>query len=476
MKNKEKMAKILTVVCLVVALILSPSTVYHTSADPESKVMALYANERRFDINGVSYELSDDILLYYSNIFIPIDDILPKCGFNLGWDASLPATVAIKDGVTSYIIMNSPVLWVGPERFEYDLPTMVYHDRLYMSLAMFSDLTNIYVTLDGKLEETEFNKRDLLLGAYVSDAYRLPNTNISYAGGVTMAGNFAFERVGISADNAVNYAHVVNAVAASLPGAKTYNMVVPTSGEFYAPVEMAPYQTDAIRIIYQNLSPNVTPINAVKPLMEHAGEKIYFSTDHHWTQRGAYYAYKAFAANKGWTVPELSAFATSNSTTHVGSFANFTKGTALSDKIHANPELLERFLPVVDVQASTYRDMYMTKKIGNVSAVSTNVSSYSCFIGGDNPLTVMTTNVNNGKKLVIIKESFGNAFATWALNNYQEVYVVDPRKFNGFGGNHERFNLIDFYDFIRFDDLVIINYPVSVGSTGIRESILKMVR
>ena len=40
------------------------------------------------------------------------------------------------------------------------------------------------------------------------------------------------------------------------------------------------------------------------------------------------------------------------------------------------------------------------------------------------------TNVNNGRKLVIIKESFGNAFATWALNNYnyvQECYITKKK-------------------------------------------------
>lgn len=476
MKNKIMVMKIVSVACLVIALLISPSTVYHTSAEHERNVLSLYANERKFDINGVSYELSDDILLYYSNIFIPVDDILPKCGFTLGWDGSLPATVAVKDNVISYIIMDQPVVWIGPQRFEYDLPTMVYHDKLYISLAMFDDLTNYYVTLDGKLTETEFKKRDLLYSTEVSDDYRLPYADISYANGVTMVGNFAFERVGLSHENAINYAHVVNAVSSALPWVNTYNIVVPTSGEFYAPKEMAVNQTSAIKTAYQYLAPNVTPINAVKPLMEHAGEKIYFSTDHHWTQRGAYYVYKAFANNKGFTIPELSSFTTSNSTNHVGSFANFAKGTPVEEKLRANPELLERFMPSVEAWGEAYNDMYMRERRSSVSAVSEKVNAYSCFIGGDNPLTVFKTNVNNGRKLVIIKESFGNAFATWALNNYNCVYVVDPRKFNGFGGNNQRFNLVEFYNMTDFDDLVIINYPISVGSTGIRESILNMVR
>lgn len=476
MRIKKSFARLLLVAVMAAAIIISPGTVFRSSADLEINTLTLYAGERKFDINGTVYPLEDDVLLYYSNIFIPVDDVLPKCGYSLGWDSSLSATVAVKDGETSYIIMNSPVMWVGAERKEYDLPTMVYHNRLYMSIAMFVDLTGYEIELNGKLEETQFNKRDMLQSTVVTDDYRLPYADVAYANGVTMVGTFAFERVGLSSDNALKYAQIVNNIAAALPEVNTYSIIAPTSGEFYAPAEMRPYQTDAIRTLYENLSSNVTPINVVKPLMEHAGEKIYFSTDHHWTQRGAYYAYKAFAANKGMTVPELSEFEQINSTTHVGSFANFAGRTPVGDKIRANPELLERFMPKVEVQACAYADMYMTQRLGNVLPVSPGANSYSCFIGGDCPLTVMVTNVDNNKKLVIIKESFGNAFSTWALNNYREVYVIDPRMFNGFDGNNKPFNLVDFYNYVKFDDLVIINYPVAVGSAGIRDSLSRMVK
>lgn len=474
--KKEMIMKIATALCLAIVLLASPGTAYHISADAKVNVLSLYANQLKFDVDGISYPLEDEILLYYSNIFISVDDVLPKCGYTLGWDNVLASVVAVKDDKNSYIAMDSSVLQIEGQRYEYDLPTMVYHGRLYISLNMFTDLTHYYVTLDGKLEETHFNKRDLLTNTYVSDAYRLPNADIAYANGVTVAGNFAFERVAIPEESAKNYAGVINEVAAALPNVKTYNIIVPTSAEFYSPAEMAPNQTASIRIAYSALSKNVMPINAVQPLMEHAGEKIYFSTDHHWTQRGAYYVYRAFAANKGMTLPDLSEFPTANSNNHIGSFANFAGRTYAGDKIRSNPELLERFLPIAEVRGAAYSDMKMTRKCADVVPVSTGINAYSCFIGGDNPVTVMTTNVNNGKKIVIIKESFGNAFATWALNNYQEVYVIDPRKFNGFGGSNERFSLTEFYQIVGFDDLVIINYPVSVSSSGIRDAILKMVR
>lgn len=475
-KLKMVLTWILLVVAIAIAVIISPETVSHSSADFETDTLTLYAGEKKFDVNGTEYPLQSEVLLYYSNIFIPLDDVLPKCGYSLGWDASLPATVAIKDDVTSYIIMDSPVIWVGAERKEYDLPTMIYKDRLYMSISMFVDLTGYEIELNGTLEETQFNKRDLLQNTVVTDDYRLPNADVGYANGVTMVGNFAFERVGIPKENALKYAQLVNTMAAALPEVNTYSIVVPTAGEFYAPAEMKLNQTDSIRTVYENLSSNVTPINVVKPLMEHANEKIYFSTDHHWTHRGAYYAYKAFAANKGFSVPELSEFSTKNSTTFVGSFGNFAGDTPVGNRIRSNPELLERFMPRVKVQACAYYDMYMTRKMNDIYAVSPYINAYPCFISGDNPLTVMVTNVDNDKKLVIIKESFGNAFSTWALNNYREVYVIDPRMFNGYDGNNERFNLIDFYNFVKFDDLVIINYPVTVSMESIRNSMERMVK
>lgn len=476
MKIKKSVVRLVLVAIIAFSIIISPVTIFHGSADIKINTLTLFAGERKIDINGTEYPLEDDVLLYYSNIFIPIDDVLPRCGYSLGWDSSLPAVVAVKDGVTSYIIMDSPVVWVGPDRKEYDLPTMVYNDRLYMSIAMFVDLTGYEIALNGKLEETQFNKRDMLHNTFVNDDYRLPYSDIAYANGVTMAGTFAFERVGIPKESALRYSRLINSIAESLPEVNTYSIVVPTAGEFYAPAQMKLNQTDSIRVIYENLSPDVMPINVVKPLMEHAGEKIYFSTDHHWTQRGAYYAYRAYADNKGFTVPELSEFTAVNSDTHVGSFANFAGKTSVGDKIRANPELLERFMPKVEVTACAYRDMYMTEKLGDVLPVSPSANSYACFIGGDNPLTVMVTNVDNDKKLVIIKESFGNAFSTWALNNYKEVYVVDPRMFNGYDNHNRVFNLREFYNLVKFDDLVIINYPVTVSMTNILNSIELMVK
>ena len=121
--------------------------------------------------------------------------------------------------------------------------------------------------------------------------------------------------------------------------------------------------------------------------------------------------------------------------------------------------------------------MNLTDRWRESKVIVESDEKYTTFIGGDMPIIRYKTNVKNGEKAVIIKESFGNAFATWAVNNYEEVYIIDPRQWNGFGGASDRgeFNLVTFYnDVCQFDDLIVVSYPGSATS-NMRKAILSLV-
>ncbi|MBQ3153773.1 MAG: hypothetical protein IJB88_00935, partial [Clostridia bacterium] len=53
---------------------------------------------------------------------------------------------------------------------------------------------------------------------------------------------------------------------------------------------------------------NVNFVNLGRIFEEHRGEYLYFKSDYHWTQRGAYYAYVEFATSMGWTPTPLESF------------------------------------------------------------------------------------------------------------------------------------------------------------------------
>jgi hypothetical protein len=256
-----------------------------------------------------------------------------------------------------------------------------------------------------------------------------------------------------------------------------YNAVIPTMAEFYGPQELYTDQISGIRKIYKNLDESVIPVNVVKEMWPHADEHLYFTTDHHWTQRGAYYAYKAFMKQKGNDVADLSEFPQKNVEGFVGSWMYSLSGTPGESALTSNKETMERFMPIVKYSGGVYLDMYMKNKWRDSEVIALNDDKYTTFIGGDMPLIKYTTDVKNGEKLVIIKESFGNAFATWAVNNYEEVYIIDPRQWNGFNAqsDHGEFNLVKFYNEVcQFDDLMIISYPGS-ATAGLRNAISKLV-
>ena len=102
-------------------------------------------------------------------------------------------------------------------------------------------------------------------------------------------------------DARASYTATLNKIAGILPeGADMYLALIPTSIEFTD----SPYRSlsdsekATIDAIYQGLA-GITPVNVYDRLAENADSYMYFRTDHHWTQRGAYYGYEALMGAMG---------------------------------------------------------------------------------------------------------------------------------------------------------------------------------
>ena len=81
------------------------------------------------------------------------------------------------------------------------------------------------------------------------------------------------------------------------------------------------------------------------------------------------------------------------------------------------------------------------------------------FLGGDLPLIRIDTGVKNGRKILMVKESFGNCFAPFLVNHYEQVYVVDQRYF--------QLGLVNFIQENGINELLFIN-NIFAANTGIR--------
>lgn len=158
----------------------------------------------------------------------------------------------------------------------------------------------------------------------------------------------------------------------------------------------------------------------------HRKEYIFFKSDHHWTDRGAYYAYSAFAKSVGFEPTPLGDFGYDViSETYQGSMYQYTLD-----------ERVKNILDTVEVYEPTKpHTMTVTTQYGGTQTFDTSIikekSNYLAFIDGDNPFTVINVPSNpQDRSVLVLKDSFGNAFVPFLCEHYGNIYVVDTRYYS----------------------------------------------
>ena len=275
--------------------------------------------------------------------------------------------------------------------------------------------------------------------------------------GETIAGIFVykgmgFELLGRSDSSEAYYASTVNKYRDALPDSvKVYNMVVPKHAEFSLPKKYASLTAsakDCIDNIYSQIDDKVIKVDAYSVLKEHKNEYIYFNPDHHWTGLGAYYAYTAFCDAAG-----LTAFDYSDYTKHkIEGFVGTLYTSTMDNEMKNNPDYVEWC--EVPVESTSYQydkkgNLQSYTEVPVMASYASGTYSYGVYLHGDFPLTIVKTDVNNGRKCAVIKESYGNALSTYIAANFEETYIVDERYFPG--------NIVDFVNENGITDLLIIN-------------------
>jgi hypothetical protein len=249
---------------------------------------------------------------------------------------------------------------------------------------------------------------------------------VSRVAGLLVQGDRVMQVFGGSRRAAAAFASIVNGYAAALPGVRVWSVLAPTAISFHAPKG---YDSSGERVniaqINAALSPGIRRVDVVSEMLQHASEYLYFRTDHHWTGRGAYYAYAAFCRSAGLAAVPLDSMPRKVNRGYLGSLWALTRVPAVG----SHPDEVEVFSPVTKVSARVYGSPI--SGAGRPAAwVLPNARSYGAYLGGDFPAMVATTSVKNGRKALVIKNSFGNAFATFLANNFEEVVVIDYRYFN----------------------------------------------
>ena len=95
------------------------------------------------------------------------------------------------------------------------------------------------------------------------------------------------------------------------------------------------------------------------------------------------------------------------------------------EALKTNPDYTVAHYPHQGYSMAYYRDGVKYSGV----AINGNYGDYAlAFMCGDQPLTVITTDLKNGKTLLVFKESYGNAFIPYMIDYFERIVVVDIRE------------------------------------------------
>ncbi len=165
----------------------------------------------------------------------------------------------------------------------------------------------------------------------------------------------------------------------------------------------------------------------LRPAFAASEAQLYYRTDHHWTTDGAYIAYLELskAAN-------LSGAATAYERHLLSNDFSGTLTAASGFRTGQRDDLYAYLPPDDGVQtvvtyvgenarsASLYRAKHLDTR-----------DQYAVFLDGNHPEIKIETTVDNGRTLLVLKDSYANCFIPFLTRDYGKIIVVDPRYFTG---------------------------------------------
>lgn len=237
------------------------------------------------------------------------------------------------------------------------------------------------------------------------------------------------------------YADALNRYRRDLPDSvRLYAMLIPTAEAYYLPVsyrQSGGDQSSLMHEIYRLVAPGISCVDLFDTLRVHSAQPIYTRTDHHWGALGAYYAARNFALKACVALPEMDDFKPCFVKRFVGTMYYFSKDLEIKN----NPEDFTYYVPKDSMYVAKFQT-YRLDSHNRVLAKNDWVEApffksypegsgraYSTYMGGDVCTVSVKTSSTANRRLLIIKDSYGNALPAFLFGSFSRVDVVDFRFF-----------------------------------------------
>ena len=153
---------------------------------------------------------------------------------------------------------------------------------------------------------------------------------------------------------------------------------------------------------------------------------LYYRTDHHWNEKGAYQGYVAIASQVLNKIPNAFIY------TEV---SDSFEGTmySRSGAFWVSPDPIYEIDPDgSDLQVSVSYDDgdTVTDSLYSTDRLSTK-DQYAYYVDGNHAYVDIKTNMNTNKKAVIVKDSYAHILMPFLATEYSEIQMVDLRYYRG---------------------------------------------
>lgn len=184
------------------------------------------------------------------------------------------------------------------------------------------------------------------------------------------------------------------------------------------------YRDEEICSVAENTVKSLSYIDVASVIKEKKDSvQFYYKTDHHLTTGGTYEIYKKIGEASGWETPDVykkEIVENFYGTTYSRSGYWLTESDDI--EIYRN----EKIKPTVEIQDSSgevkkYNDFFFMENAED------GCDKYTIFLDGNHGYEKITSSVKNGRKLLVIKDSYAHCLVPFLSEQYEEIHMVDLR-------------------------------------------------
>ncbi|WEK53719.1 MAG: DHHW family protein [Candidatus Cohnella colombiensis] len=261
-----------------------------------------------------------------------------------------------------------------------------------------------------------------------------------------------------------NYGKALNRFQTSIsPQVNVYSLIVPPAIEFVEDDsyrELSSSAKSGIEYTYGQYNPAIIPVDAYRAIADHSDEYVYFRSDNHWTALGAYYAYTAFMD----TIIEPAVPLEDYKSGVISQYLGTSYTSTLAKSVRENPDDVTYYKPATPYSYTYYQKngkAVERRAVVDPEFAAKGNGAYAVFLGGDHPWGEITTDVGNGKRIVVIKDSYANPFIPFLIPHFEEIYYIDPRSYEG--------NIVQFVRDKQITDVLFLNSIIVTSYSGIAD-------